>query len=726
MAIIQTLDAFVQSYPAGLDSVTDLQLSQNENGRQIRFTIGGVTIPENSVATISGTKPDGVVYSNTGTIEGANTIIFDEDVQMTAVFGTWYAKIRVINDGNTIASARVRFIIDKDPVDAGAVPSDSQLDGLVAEAEAYAEAAEDSAERASVTYGSPLTASTAAAMIDVNRVYVYTGAESDYTYGDWYYYNGSAWVDGGVYNSAAVETDTTLTESGVPADAKATGDKITALENTVSEILNAEGLHKYGVSGIGQSASSLTRIWDSVGMTAQVGTDGDNTNVVNNFDDVTPFNRRKCVGHWVLHDGRPQFIVNAYQGDADYAEDGTKGDYVAVECPRAYYYLHGDTLGVSAHHYSGWKPFDIFCHGHNGEETVEFAYLPAYALAKKDGHAVSLPGLDNEQGDYETLFKAARTYDNDNVKAKAMLEPWAVNFYEWALYTVEFAKQVPTDVMKGCESLRSDNSDTCEFTDTTHILTNNYYASRVVGEYICVYGGNASHTNVAYQATHKILSITRCDGTGTADASGTHQLIEVEDLEKGYFTYATGTTYNLAARPYRTGACNTVSTPSGSPVSYSDGYHPMKYRHRENIFGNQYTTIVDLFNKRVGTGDSDYKLEWYYLPDPSVITTPANNISLPDSNYVKLNVETPHDNYVNGYIKTRQYADEYPDIWIPGVTTGASISTYYAVYAALVNSYVVRSVRFGGDWYNGTVYRHGYYAPSSANAFSGGHLCFAP
>lgn len=238
MAIIQNLEAFVQSYPAGLDSVTDLQLSQNENGRQIRFTIGGVTIPAGSVATISGTKPDGVVYSNTGTIEGADTVIFDEDVQMTAVFGTWYAKIKITNAGNTIASARVRFIIDKDPVDAGAIPSESQLDGLVAEAEEYAEAAGDAAERAAITYGSPLTASTAAAMTDVNRVYVYTGSESGYTYGNWYYYNGSAWVSGGVYNSAAVETDTTLTESGVPADAKATGDKIAELKDDFDNLTN--------------------------------------------------------------------------------------------------------------------------------------------------------------------------------------------------------------------------------------------------------------------------------------------------------------------------------------------------------------------------------------------------------------------------------------------------------------------------------------------------------
>ena len=527
--------------------------------------------------------------------------------------------------------------------------------------------------------------------------------------------------------NGAEAIDATLSIAGRAADAKSTGDRISALSSRISSIEESEGLHRYGVSGIGQSASALTRIWDSVGMTAQVGTNGDNSNVVNNFDDVTPFNRRKCVGHWDLRDGRPHFVVAAYLGDENYAEDGSMGDYVAVECPRAYFYLEGNMLGVSAHHYTGWKPFDIFCRDHNEEDTFEYAYLPAYALALKDGHAVSLPGLDNEQGDYAKLFNAARTYNNDAVKSLAMIEPAAVNFYEWALFTVEFAQQVPTNVMKGCLSLRSDNADTCVFTDATHILTNNYFASRVVGEYICIYSGSANHTNVAYQATHQIVSIVRCDENGTDSASGTHQLIEVTDLGKDYVTYDTtgATTYNLAARPYRTGACNDVSTPSGSPVSNTNGYYPMKYRYRENIYGNQYTTFVDLFNKRVGTGDSDYKLEWYYLPDPTKIATPSNSVSLPSDNYVKLDVETPHENYVNGYIKTRKYASDYPNIWIPGVNTGASASTYYAVNAYLVNSSTVRSVRFGGSWNIGSVSLSARSAPSNSSANSGAHLCFA-
>lgn len=77
--------------------------------------------------------------------------------------------------------------------------------------------------------GSPLTAATVAEMTDETKVYVYTGSETGYTSGNWYYYDGSAWTSGGVYNSAAVDVDTTLSISGKPADAKATGDKITDL-----------------------------------------------------------------------------------------------------------------------------------------------------------------------------------------------------------------------------------------------------------------------------------------------------------------------------------------------------------------------------------------------------------------------------------------------------------------------------------------------------------------
>lgn len=501
-------------------------------------------------------------------------------------------------------------------------------------------------------------------------------------------------------------------------------EDLTNLTTRVDNIEEAEGLHRYGVSGIGQSASSLTRLWDAVGMTAQVGTDGDNSSVINNFDDVTPFNRRKCVGKWHLENGKAVFHVHAYYGDEDYTEDGTMGDYVAVECPRAYYYLKDGVLGVSAHHYQGWRPFDIFCRNHDPEDTFEYYYMPAYALAEKDGHAVSLPNLDNMQGDYASLVASARTYDGD-VNTKAIIQPAAVNFYEWALYTVEFATQNCQSIMQGCSGLRHSNDDHATLRSDGKWLLNNYQAARVIGEYVSIQPTNIDQNNSSYYASHKITSIIRCDENGNASSSGTYQLVETEDLGVGR-TYEVGGEYRFVARPYRTGACNGVSTPSGSPVSNSSGYYPCKYRWHENPFGNQFKTVCDLFNMRVGTGDADYSLEWYYAPDPTKISGNPNAATLTGDDFELLDVTTEHENYVNGYIRSKKHSVEMPDIWIPYLTTGAGGSSYFCDYAFLVNSYVVRSVRFSGNWTSGAI--HGFSscaatnAPSSANASYGADL----
>lgn len=53
--------------------------------------------------------------------------------------------------------------------------------------------------------GSPLVANTVSEMTNTNRIYVYTGSEAGYNSGHWYYWNGSAWTDGGAYNSAAAD-----------------------------------------------------------------------------------------------------------------------------------------------------------------------------------------------------------------------------------------------------------------------------------------------------------------------------------------------------------------------------------------------------------------------------------------------------------------------------------------------------------------------------------------
>lgn len=66
------------------------------------------------------------------------------------------------------------------------------------------ETARNSISALQAAVGSPLVANTASNMTDTTKIYVYTGSETGYTTGHWYYYNGSAWTDGGVYNSQGI------------------------------------------------------------------------------------------------------------------------------------------------------------------------------------------------------------------------------------------------------------------------------------------------------------------------------------------------------------------------------------------------------------------------------------------------------------------------------------------------------------------------------------------
>ena len=90
-------------------------------------------------------------------------------------------------------------------------------------------------------YGSPLKAKTVAEMTDKKKVYVYVGTETGYINGNWYTWEETAWVSGGVYNSAAIQTDKTLTQSDKAADSAIVGQRIGELKESLKNATVTDG-----------------------------------------------------------------------------------------------------------------------------------------------------------------------------------------------------------------------------------------------------------------------------------------------------------------------------------------------------------------------------------------------------------------------------------------------------------------------------------------------------
>lgn len=84
--------------------------------------------------------------------------------------------------------------------------------------------------------GNYITATTAAELNNKDAIYVYTGSEEGYNQGHLYYWDGTAFVDGGEYNGARAEIDPTLSHTGKAADAKKTGDALASLNGSLGDL----------------------------------------------------------------------------------------------------------------------------------------------------------------------------------------------------------------------------------------------------------------------------------------------------------------------------------------------------------------------------------------------------------------------------------------------------------------------------------------------------------
>ena len=140
------------------------------------------------------------------------------------------ADLVVNNVADTMAAIDSKAAEKEDELDAYAQTKEEELDLQV---QPYIDEANTILQAVRNEYGYPFVAATAAAMTDTSKIYVYTGSETGYTAGNWYYHNGTAFVSGGVYNSVAFQVDPTLSVEDEAADAKAAGD---AVKGTKSEM----------------------------------------------------------------------------------------------------------------------------------------------------------------------------------------------------------------------------------------------------------------------------------------------------------------------------------------------------------------------------------------------------------------------------------------------------------------------------------------------------------
>lgn len=216
----------VDLVPGGIFPV--IKMSQNDVGRVIEI---GLTSSSQKYPIPSGAAVYLTMQGRSWNSEdNPDVIAFDDEVvtittdgDMTAKAGKNMAKIRIAESGTDIGTALMMFDIEYDPY---------ELSGGEDESEKATNAQKIETLRRLINglaSGAPPTADSTAEM-DPDESTIYINTIDGY----WYYWNGSDWIAGGEYGGAV--TDSTLTDPALPANSKAAGDAIGALDTRVTAL----------------------------------------------------------------------------------------------------------------------------------------------------------------------------------------------------------------------------------------------------------------------------------------------------------------------------------------------------------------------------------------------------------------------------------------------------------------------------------------------------------
>lgn len=126
----------------------EFHVSQNDVGRTLTAHLvsddGDVTIPAGATVTMAGTKPSGLGYTVTGTIDGSN-VSFDTDAVMTDEPGRIVSEIRIVQGDTLIGTTNVVLSIEPNPHPDDT--TDGRREPLINEITALLHAIEEQAEQ---------------------------------------------------------------------------------------------------------------------------------------------------------------------------------------------------------------------------------------------------------------------------------------------------------------------------------------------------------------------------------------------------------------------------------------------------------------------------------------------------------------------------------------------------------------------------------------------------
>lgn len=246
----------------GLSAPVVVHVSQGDQGYPLTFyLVNGdeqYLIPYNVTITVAGSRIDGSHFGPYACTFADDKVTFTMKSEISRIAGSGIAEITITNSAHeTVGSANFVFMVEECTIPNGVTYSN---DASVYEEILSYTKAQMSILQAAI--GAPEKADTSSEMTNHNKVYIYTGDQAGYTYGHWYYWNGSAWTDGGIYNAMAIATDTTLSVAGEAADAEATGLAIAKIGyNFPEQTLRVEMLENgMLVNGTGHERNSSQRV----------------------------------------------------------------------------------------------------------------------------------------------------------------------------------------------------------------------------------------------------------------------------------------------------------------------------------------------------------------------------------------------------------------------------------------------------------------------------------